>query len=87
MSIHLNGIEPSEAENGVCFSADVNGRHVDCLITYHALGELNKRGSASALQMFRHVWPKIRDKAAERIRRKGFSVNQPLILRSKDFCS
>jgi hypothetical protein len=46
MSIHLNPLQPRETERGITFSADVNDHRVECLITYHALRDLNAAGCA-----------------------------------------
>jgi Protein of unknown function (DUF1488) len=86
MSIHLNGLEPLETAEGVAFSADVNGRRVDCLITTDALRSLNNcSGRDGSMEVFRATWPTIRDAAHHKIRSAGSGGSPSLRLGPEDF--
>jgi uncharacterized protein DUF1488 len=86
MSIHLNGLEPAETAEGVTFSADVNGRRIDCLVTTDALRSLGSRsGRDCSVEVFRAAWPTIRDAAYHKIRFVGLVGSPSLRVGPEDF--
>ncbi len=86
MSIHLNGLEPVETVEGVAFSADVDGRRVDCLVTAEALRSLNScRERDCSIEVFRAAWPTIRDAAHHKIRSAGPGSSPSLRVGPEDF--
>jgi uncharacterized protein DUF1488 len=86
MSIHLNGLEPVETAEGVTFSADVNGRRIDCLVTTDALRSLGSRsGRYCSIEVFRAAWPPIRDAAHHKIRFAGLGSSPSLRVGPEDF--
>jgi len=87
MSIHLNGLHPVETLKGVCFSADVNGKTIECVVSYDALTSLETGRPRSALTVFRQRWPDIRDAAYERLRNGRYPGTKELVLTAKDFAA
>jgi Protein of unknown function (DUF1488) len=85
VSIHLNGLEPVETADGVAFSADVNGRRVDCLVTIDALRSLGScNGRDGLIEVFRATWPTIRDAAHHKIRSAELAGSLSLRLGPED---